>query len=87
MRKHKMDDSLIMEIWDTFKEYIPEKNKDTAANHYVDYLLGKDVGPSVLETFVGYDSHLDDAIKAVVEEEKGYDEEESEWSDGEDEDY
>ena len=56
-----MDDSLIMEIWDTFKEYIPEKNKDTAANHYVDYLLGKDVEPSVLETFVGYDSHLDDA--------------------------
>ena len=26
-----MDDSLIMEIWDTFKEYIPEKNKDYTA--------------------------------------------------------
>ena len=82
-----MDDSLIMEIWDTFKEYIPEKNKDTAANHYVDYLLGKDVEPSVLETFVGYDSHLDDAIKAVVEEEKSFEEEEEDEDDWEAEDY
>jgi len=82
-----MDDSLIMEIWDTFKEYIPEKHKDTAANHYIDYLLGKDVETSVLESFVGYDSHLDDAIKAVVEEEKGYDDEEEEFNDEDDEDY
>jgi hypothetical protein len=82
-----MDEALIMEIWDTFKEYIPEKNKDTAANHYVDYLLGKDVEPSVLETFVGYDSHLDDAIKAVVEEEKSFDEEEDVDGGWEDEDY
>ena len=43
-----MEESLIMEVWDTFKEYIPEKNKDMAASHYVDYLLGKDVDASVL---------------------------------------
>lgn len=63
-----MDESLIMELWDLFREYIPEKNKDMAANQYVDYLLGKDIAPDVLETYMGYDSHLDDAIKTVVDE-------------------
>ena len=41
-----MDESMIIEIWDTFKEYIPEKNKDMAANQYVDFLLGKDIEPA-----------------------------------------
>jgi spermidine/putrescine-binding protein len=63
-----MDEALIMEMWDIFREYIPEKNKDMAANQYVDYLLGKDITPAVLETFMGYDPHLDDAIKTVVDE-------------------
>lgn len=74
-----MEESLIMEVWDTFKEYIPEKNKDMAANQYVDFLLGKDVETSVLESLLGYDNHLDDAIKSVVAEEK-------EWEDEEDSD-
>ena len=70
-----MEESLIMEVWDTFKEYIPEKNKDMAASHYVDYLLGKDIDASVLEGLMGYDSHLDDAIKTVIDED-GYEEDE-----------
>jgi len=74
-----MEESLIMEVWDTFREYIPDKNKEMAANQYVDFLLGKDVDTSVLEGLMGYDPHLDDAIKAVIDENK-------EWEDGEDED-
>jgi hypothetical protein len=66
-----MDEALIMEIWDTFKEYISDKNKDMAATQYVDYLLGKDVETSILEGLVGYDSHLDDAIKQALADE-GY---------------
>lgn len=62
-----MDETLIMEIWDIFKEYVPDKNKDTAANQYVDFLLGKDVDINVLEGFLGYDTHLDSAISAVVD--------------------
>jgi hypothetical protein len=81
-----MEESLIMEIWDTFKEYIPEKNKDVAAAQYVDYLLGKDVESSILEGMMGYDSHLDDAIKTAVLDENFEDEDEDdEYS--EDEDY
>jgi hypothetical protein len=74
-----MEESLIMEVWDTFREYIPDKNKEMAANQYVDFLLGKDVDTSVLEGLMGYDPHLDDAIKAVIDENK-------EWEDSEDED-
>jgi len=63
-----MEEALIMEVWDIFREYIPDKNKDMAANQYVDFLLGKDITPEVLETFMGYDNHLDEAIKTVVDE-------------------
>jgi len=81
-----MDETLIMEIWDTFKEYIPEKNKDMSATQYVDYLLGKDVDTSILEGLVGYDSHLDDAIKQALAEE-GSIEDDTEEDYDEEEDY
>ena len=64
-----IEESLIMEIWDTFKEYIPEKNKNAAADQYIDFLLGKDVDNDTLESYIGYDSHLDDAIHAVIDSE------------------
>ena len=84
-----MDEALIMEVWDTFKEYIPEKNKDMAATQYVSFLLGKDVDMADIEGMLGYDSHLDDAIKTVIDEEGYHDEaEEDEDNYGyEDEDY
>lgn len=44
-----MEEDMIMEVWDTFKEYIPDKNKETAAHQYVDFLLGKDIEPGVLK--------------------------------------
>ena len=74
-----MEEDMIMEVWDTFKEYIPDKNKETAAHQYVDYLLGKDIETGVLESFMGFDSYLDVAIKAVVDEV-------SEWEDVEEDD-
>jgi beta-lactam-binding protein with PASTA domain len=72
-----MDEALIMEVWDTFKEYIPEKNKEMAATQYVDFLLGKDVESSIIEGLVGYDSSLDEAIKNALAEE-GLDEDDEE---------
>ena len=82
-----MDESLIIEIWDTFREYIPDKNKELAAHQYVDYLLGKDIEVAALESFMSYDPHLDIAIKAVVDEEKEFDDEEDDGYFEEDEDY
>jgi hypothetical protein len=82
-----MDESLIMEIWDTFKEYIPEKNKDTAANQFVDFLLGKDIGVDTLESYLGYDTHLDDAINAVIDDEDEEEDAEEDYSPSDEEDY
>jgi len=82
-----MDEALIMEIWDTFKEYIPEKNKDMAATQYIDFLLGKDVETSILEGLVGYDGHLDDAIKNALADESYDSDMEEEDHYNEDEDY
>lgn len=78
-----MDEQLIIEVWDTFKDYIPEKSRETAANQYVDFLLGKDVELSELEGVLGYDPHLDDAIDLVLEENK----EDEDTDDGDDWDY
>jgi hypothetical protein len=84
-----MEDALIIETWDTFKDYIAEKNRETAASHYVDFLLGKDVELSELESVMGYDPHLDSAIKLVLDAERQEEVDDSDdWnSDEEAEDY
>jgi len=81
-----MDEALIMEMWDLFREYIPEKNREMAANQYVDFLLGKDIAVEDLSVYTGYDPHLDDAIKAVTDEEESFEDEDDDWDFNEDED-
>ena len=65
-----MEEQTIIDIWETFKDYISEKSRETAANHYVDFLLGQDVDLEVFEGLLGYDPHLDAAIEIVLEEHK-----------------
>lgn len=76
----KMEEQQIIDIWDTFKDYITEKSRDTAASHYVDFLLSQDIDIDVIESLKGYDAHLDQAIDLVLEDEQ-------EKQDYEDEDY
>lgn len=80
-----MEEDLIIEIWDVFKEYITDKNKDTAANHFVDFLLGKDVESSVLKGLIGYDSSLDDAIELALGDEEAEEFDDDDWDYNEDE--
>jgi hypothetical protein len=82
-----MDEQLIIGIWDLFKEYIPAKNMDVAANHFVDFLSDNEVSSGVLGGLQGMDSHLDEAIKVFLKEEEGYDDEIDEDELYEDEDY
>jgi len=82
-----MEEDQIIAIWDVFKEYIPEKNKDTAANHFVDFLVGQDIESSVLQGLVGYDVHLDDAIELVVGDEESAEDEDADDYGYEDEEY
>ena len=82
-----MEEDLIIEVWDVFKEYISDKNKETAANQFVDFLLGKDVELNILEGLMGYDTYLDDAIKLVLDEQEvDEDVDEEDYDYGEDED-
>jgi hypothetical protein len=81
-----MEETLIIEVWDTFRDYIPEKSRETAANQYVDYLLGKDVEISELEGVLGYDPHLDAAIQLVLSESAEDEDPEEDYSYEEDED-
>lgn len=79
-----MNEHLIITVWDLFREYIPEKTRELAANQYVDFLLTHEVELDILQSLAGYDPHLDDAIKAVADEE---DEEDDFEDDEDDEDY
>lgn len=85
-----MDENLIITVWDIFREYMPEKNREMAANHYVDFLLGNDISVDTLNAYTGYDNHLDEAIKAVTDDESAGDEgsyDEDGYGYDEDEDY
>jgi hypothetical protein len=83
-----MDEDLIVEVWDTFREYISDKNKETAASHYIDMLLGKDVDSDTLKGLLGYDPILDDAINLAIQDELNEDPDEYDedgWDHDEDE--
>jgi DUF1680 family protein len=63
-----MEEQLIIEVWDTFRDYIPEKNREIAASQFVDLLVGKDVEVATFESLMGYDPHLDMAIQTTLDE-------------------
>ena len=74
-----MEEEDIMNIWDAFLEFIPEKNRDMAATRYITFLVTHDTDLEVLESILGNDDHLDDAIEDVLEEhDNGYDDDEDE---------
>ena len=86
-----MEEQQIIEIWDTFRDYIPEKSLETAASQFVEYLVSQDVEIATLESVLGYDPNVDAAIELVIKEHSdGYDDDEDdeELDEGiEDEDY
>ena len=86
-----MEEQQIIEIWDTFRDYIPEKSRETAASQFVEYLVSQDVEIATLESVLGYDPNVDAAIELVIKEHgDGYDDDEDdeELDEGiEDEDY
>ena len=72
-----MEEQQIIEIWDTFRDYIPEKSRETAASQFVEYLVSQDVEIATLESVLGYDPNVDAAIELVIKEHgDGYDDDE-----------
>ncbi len=85
-----MDEQLIIDVWETFRDYIPEKQRDTAASQYLDFLVEQEVDTDTLEGLKGYDPHLDQAIDLVLDEgnsDEDYEDKENWDEEEEDEDY
>lgn len=57
----KSESSMILEIWETFKEYIPEKTRSDAATSLLRVLDDYDFGDNFAE-IKGEDKWLDDAL-------------------------
>lgn len=81
-----MEEQLIFEIWDTFRDHIPEKGRAVAADQFVDFLVNHDVDLETLEGLLGYDPNLDEAVQVVLDENKEEEEEYEDYGD-EEEDY
>lgn len=86
-----MDESLIINVWETFKDYIPEKSREAAADQFVELLVGMEIDMDIFESLLGFDADLDKAIEVVLENREDDledDEDLDEWDDGQlDEDY
>ena len=84
-----MEEQQIIDIWEMFKDYIVEKNRDTAAHQYIEFLVSQDVDFEIIEGLKGYDVHLDNAIELVLDQEKDDIDQENDnetWDTNEDED-
>ena len=62
-----MKEELIADIWTLVIEHIPEKyRKDTAAD-FVNVLLDHGIKESVLQSLIGVDLYLDQAVEYAID--------------------
>ena len=78
-----MKEDLIADIWNLVIEHIPEKYRKDVAADFVNTLLDHGIKDSVLESLMGIDPYLDDAINYAVDGEEVEDEEEDYYEDEE----
>lgn len=74
-----MNESLIVEMWDLFKDYTDKKQRPVIAEKYVQLVSDHGASDRDLEHVLGHDDDLDDAIKDLLdinpyEEEDNYNE-------------
>jgi hypothetical protein len=78
-----MKEDLIADIWNVVIEHIPEKHRKDVAADFVNTLLDYGIKDSVLESLMGIDPYLDDAIDYAVDGDTPVDEEEDYYEDEE----
>ena len=74
-----MEANMIADIWSVLSEKIAEKDKQEAAQEYVNTLLDYDIPESTLEGMMGIDTYLDAALEYVLDDEQTTDEEDN-WN-------
>jgi hypothetical protein len=61
-------DEIFVEFWTTLKEYIPAKDRQTAADHAVNLLSDSGVSDDVLNALKGTDKYMKNAVIDVIGE-------------------
>jgi len=62
-----MKEDLIADIWTLVIEHIPEKYRKDLAADFVNTLLDYSIKESVLQSLLGVDGYLDDAINYAID--------------------
>jgi hypothetical protein len=65
-----MKEDLIADIWTLVIEHIPEKHRKDLAADFVNTLLDYGIKESTLQSLVGVDGYLDDAIDYAIDGEE-----------------
>jgi|TARA_B100000073_G_scaffold135736_1_gene111355 hypothetical protein len=83
MRLSTSESELLVEVWSSLKQHIERKNRNDAAEGFVQTLLNSGLDmENVYEEFYGLDNYLDRALNLHAEFEETEDDEE-EWLDEE----
>jgi hypothetical protein len=62
-----MKEDLIADIWTLVIEHIPEKHRKDLAADFVNTLLDYGIKESTLQSLMGVDGYLDDAIDYAID--------------------
>ena len=68
-----MKEDLIADLWNVLIEHIPEKQRKDVAGDFVNTLLDYGVKESTIESLLGVDPFLDDAISYAIDGESSED--------------
>jgi len=75
-----MEEEQIVDVWNMFKEYLDKKHIEMAAERFVDLLADMGTGDDTLQSALGSDNVLDDAIHYYLEiDETDAVDEEEDW--------
>jgi len=66
----------VREMWNVLKEYIPQKEKQEAADHLIPLLVDLDFPDSEFQSLVRSDRYLEEAAQEYLDEDEDEDDEE-----------
>ena len=78
-----MKEDLIADLWSVIVEHIPEKQRANVAADFVNTLMDYGIKESTLDSLLGVDPYLDDAIEYVIDGEE-IEEDDNEYYEDED---
>ena len=70
-----MEEDSIIEIWNTLKEYISTKDRQTAADHLVSLLVDLGVSEDAIAKLGEEDKYVEQSVKDALPEEELVDDE------------